>query len=68
MVAVVVAKAYVEIQVPAMVAVAATDWMQFAFELDEVAVMMNEEKVEECLEVVKIVEEKPELLGVLDVL
>lgn len=66
MVAEVVAKAYVEIQVPAMVA--ATDLMQFAFELDDVAVMMNEEKVEECLEVVKIVEEKPELLGVLDVL
>lgn len=56
MVAVVVAEAYVEIQVSAMVA--ATDWEQLA----EVAVKMNEEKAEVCLEVVMIVEEMPEPL------
>lgn len=66
MVAMVVAVGYVETQVPAMVA--ATDWRQFAFELDEVAVKMNEEKVEVCLEVVMIVEETPKPPGESDVL
>lgn len=55
-----------EIQVLAMVAV--TDWRQLAFELDEVVVKMNEEKVEVCLEVVMIVEEMPEPLGGSDAL
>lgn len=66
MVVVVVAEAYVEIQVPAMVA--ATDWRRLAFELDEVAVKMNGEKVEVCLELVMIVEEMLEPLGESDAL
>ncbi|RDY11111.1 hypothetical protein CR513_04280, partial [Mucuna pruriens] len=56
-----VEEAYVEIQVPAMVAV--TDWKQLTFELDEGVVTMNEEKMAVCLEVVMIVEETLEPLG-----
>lgn len=58
--AVVVAEAYVEIQVSAMVAV--TGLKQLEFELDEEAVTVNEEKVEVCLGVVMIAEETLEPL------
>jgi hypothetical protein len=48
--------------------VAVPDWRKLAFEWDEVAVKMNEQKVEVSLEVVMIVEQLPEPLGESDVL
>lgn len=65
-VAMVVAEAYVKIQESAMVDV--PDSRQLAFELDEVAVKMNEQRVEVCVEVVMIVEQMLELLGESDAL
>lgn len=56
-----VAEACVEIQVPAMVA--APDSRPLAFVSDEVAVKMNEQRVEIYLEVVMIVEQMAEPLG-----
>ena len=57
-----------EVETPMSALVAVTDWKQLPFELDEEAVMMIEEKVEVCLEVVMIVEETLEPFGELDVL
>ena len=57
-----------EVETPMSALVAVTDWKQLPFELDEEAVMMIEEKVEVCLEVVMIVEETLEPLGEPDVL
>jgi len=65
-VAMVVAEAYVKIQESAMVD--APDSRQLAFELDEVAVKMNEQRVEVYVEVVMIVEQMLELLGESDAL
>lgn len=65
-VAVVVAEAYVKIQESAMVD--APDSRQLAFELDEVAVKMNEQRVEVYVEVVMTVEQMLELLGESDAL
>ena len=62
----VVAVAYVEIQVPAMVA--ATDQKHLALGFDDVALMMNEEKMEASLKVVMIEEETLKSFGEEDVL